>query len=450
MEQHATTVAQHQQQVSPKPVHAIRYLHGARALRSTLAETHGASRAVAATSLLTSLLLTCDAMPGVMNRLRRGGWVKFWTSQIVDLSGQGESTQRRARLILRNAGVLEERRLTSGEIAMQIDLKLLLASTPSVVGAPDDDVAVQESTPKRKVGEKAAVNMTDIRPYRAPELQTLSTTGTGAPTRMYEQVVEPNALTNDLECSERIDSGPEGPATSVEVSTGDANVTPVEPGPEPLSASDRELVTDVFLAFSKHPSIAQSAKINPLRTLAAQATARRVAAMIREGVPSNALASATTKHLDATYRQTGAVVWSPTYCEPAYDRLHSEWTMRRAQQRRLREQQAGRSARRAEMRAEVVDVAVVDEVMAKYRTAKPATQGDRTAATGEDLRREIDAIMASEEGSHRRWPCLCWSRRCRCEPDPLGGTKRGHVLPGAPFSRLSTTLRLARFPVFAR
>ena len=96
MEQHATTIAQPQQQLSPKPVHAIRYLHGARALRATLAETHGASRAVAATSLLSSLLLTCDAMPGVMNRVRRGGWVKFWTSQIVALSDQSESTQRRA------------------------------------------------------------------------------------------------------------------------------------------------------------------------------------------------------------------------------------------------------------------------------------------------------------------------------------------------------------------
>ena len=147
MEQNAATVAQHHQQLSPKPVHAIRYLHGARALRATLAETHGGSRAVAATSLLTSLLLTCDAMPGVMNRLRRGGWVKFWTSQIVALSDQSESTQRRARSILRDAGVLEERRLTSGEISMRIDLELLLAATPAIVGAPDDDVTVQEPKP---------------------------------------------------------------------------------------------------------------------------------------------------------------------------------------------------------------------------------------------------------------------------------------------------------------
>jgi hypothetical protein len=400
MEQHATTVAQPDPQLPPKPVHAIRYLHGTRALRSTLAETHGASRAVAATSLLTSLLLTCDAMPGVMNRLRRGGWVKFWTSQIVDLSGQSESTQRRARSILRDAGVLEERRLTSGEIAMQIDLEKLLAATPAIVGAPDADVTVQELMPKRKVEAKAAVNMTDIRAYGPPELQTLSTTGTGAPTRMREAVVAPDTLTNDLEFSEGIDSGPEGPSTSVEVSTGDTNATPVEPGPEPLSASDRELVTDVFLAFSNHPSIARSAKTDPLRTPAAQATARRVAAMVREGVPADALASATTQHLDAMYRQTGALVWSPTYCEPAYDRLHSKWTMRRAQQRRLREQQAERTARLAEMRAEVVDDALVDEVMTRYRRGRPTPA--YPFASGGDLRQEIDALVAANVSEEDR------------------------------------------------
>jgi len=244
MEQHATAVATPDPERSPKPVHTIRYLHGANALRSTLAETHGASRAVAATSLLTSLLLTCDAMPGVMNRLRRGGSVKFWTSQIVDLSGQSESTQRRARSILRDAGVLEERRLTSGEVSMRIDLKLLLAATPSVVGAPDDDVTVQEPTRKRKAVAKAAVNMTDIRPYGAPELQTLSTTGNGAPTRMREAVGGPDALTNDLEVSERIDTGPDGPTTSMAASTGYVHATPIEPGQEPLSLSDRELVND--------------------------------------------------------------------------------------------------------------------------------------------------------------------------------------------------------------
>ena len=405
MEQHATEVAQPDPQLSPKPVHAIRYLHGARALRSTLAETHGASRAVAATSLLTSLLLTCDAMPGVMNRLRRGGWVKFWTSQIVDLSGQSESTQRRARSVLRDAGVLEERRLTSGEIAMQVDLKLLLAATPAVVGAPDDDVTVQEPTPRRKTPVKAAVNMTDIRPYGAPELQTLSTTGTGTPARMREAVGEPDTPTNDLEFSEPIDGGADGPITSVEVSTGDVDATPVEPGPEPLSASDRALVTDVFLAFSKHPSIARSAKADPLRTPAAQATARRVAAMVREGVPADALASATTSHLDAIYRQTGAVVWSPTYCEPAYDRVHSEWTMRRARQSRLRKQQAERRLRMATDATEVADASVVAEVMAKYRPATPKSQPtlhDDSAMAGEDPRREIDALMAAKDVTHDR------------------------------------------------
>jgi len=405
MEQHVATVAQPEQQLSPKPVHAIRYIHGARALRSTLAETHGASRAVAATSLLTSLLLTCDAMPGVMNRLRRGGRVKFWTSQIVALSDQSESTQRRARSILRDAGVLEERRLTSGEISMQIDLYLLLAATPLVVGAPDDDVTVQEPTPKRKVAARAAVNMTDIRPYGAPELQTLSTTGTGVTTRTRKAVGRPDGLTNDLKFLEQIDRGSDGPTTSVEVSTGDANATAlearVEPEPESLSASDRELVTDVFLAFSKHPSIARPAKTNPLRTPAAQATARRVAAMVREGVPADALASATTQHLDAMYRQTGAVVWSPTYCDPAYDRLHSEWTMRRAQQRRLREQQAERSVRLAETRDEVVDAALVDEVMTKYRRGRPIPT-PTPATAGGDLRWEIDALMAAKGANHAR------------------------------------------------
>ena len=216
---------------------------------------------------------------------------------------------------------------------------------------------------------------------------------------MREAVGGPDALTNDLEFSERIDTGPDRPTASLEVSTGNANATPVEPGSEPLSASDQELVTDVFSAFSKHPSIARLSRVDPLRTPAAQATARRVAAMVREGVPVDALASATTQHLNATYRQTGAVVWSPTYCEPAYDRVHSEWTMRRAQQRRLQEQQAKRSARFAEMRTEVVDDAVVDAVMAKYRRAQRAdgiARPDEEATTSEDVRREIDALMAAK------------------------------------------------------
>ena len=122
--------------------------------------------------------------------------------------------------------------------------------------------------------------------------------------------------------------------------------------------------------------------------------------MVREGVPAGALASATTHHLDALYRQTGAVVWSPTYCEPAYDRLHSDWTMRRAQQKRLRDEQAKRSARDAEMRAEVVDDTVVDAVMTRYRRARPTSAppiGD-AAMTGGDVRREIDALLAAEGG----------------------------------------------------
>ena len=121
--------------------------------------------------------------------------------------------------------------------------------------------------------------------------------------------------------------------------------------------------------------------------------------MIREGVPVDALASATTTHLDARYRETGAVVWSLTYCEPAYDRLHSEWTMRRAQQRRLREQKAERTLRVATSRAEMADASVVDEVMTKYRRVKPAdkpTPPDEHPMTSADVRREIDALMSAK------------------------------------------------------
>ena len=219
--------------------------------------------------------------------------------------------------------------------------------------------------------------------------------------RMRETIGGPATLTNDLEFLERIDSRSEAPTASVEVSTGAATGTLVAPEPEPLYMSDRELVTDVFSAFSKHPSIARSARTNPLRTQAAQATARRVAAMIREGVPAGALASATIHHLDALYRQTGAVVWSPTSCEPAYDRLHSDRTRRRAQQRRLREQQVGRSARVAEMRAEVVDAGLVDEVMTKYRRSRPISVP--TPAPGvDDVRREIDALMVAKNVNHER------------------------------------------------
>ena len=122
--------------------------------------------------------------------------------------------------------------------------------------------------------------------------------------------------------------------------------------------------------------------------------------MIREGVPIGALASATTHHLDEHYRQTGNVVWSPTYCEPAYDRLHSDWTMRRAQQKRLRDERVERSARDADMRAEVVDDAVVDEVMTRYRRSRPtpASPAGDAARTDGDIRREIDALGATEGG----------------------------------------------------
>ena len=140
--------------------------------------------------------------------------------------------------------------------------------------------------------------------------------------------------------------------------------------------------------------------------------------MIREGVPIGALASATTSHLDAMYRQTGAVVWSPTYCEPAYDRLHSDWTMRRAQQRRLREQQAERSARLVEMHTEVVDAGLVDEVMTKYRRARPTPLPPTLASGRDDLRREIDALMVAKNGNHERGmsPRVDHGDPCRVPP----------------------------------
>jgi hypothetical protein len=217
---------------------------------------------------------------------------------------------------------------------------------------------------------------------------------------MREAVSGSGTPTNDLEISGGIDSGASWPIFSMYDSTGDANATPLETQSEPLSDADRDLVADVFLAFSKHPSIARLAKASSPRTPAAQATARRVAAMIREGVPVDALASATTHHLDKQYRQTSNVVWSLSYCEPAYDRLHSDWTMRRAQQKRLRDEQANRTARDAEVRAEVVDDAVVDEVMTRYRRSRPtpASPAGDAARTDGDIRREIDALVATEGG----------------------------------------------------
>jgi hypothetical protein len=328
-----------------------------------IVERHGRAIATSATSLLTSLLLTCDAMPGVMNRLRRGGWVKFWTSQIVELSGEAERTQRRLRSVLRDIGAIEERRLISGQIAMRFDFEQLLAASPAIVGAPDDDVTIEEPEPRRETVEKGSARVADIRPYGAPELQTLSTTGTGYTACAREALDHLADLTNDLEFLEKIDGGAERPITTVAATTAEPDATP----PEPLSDSDRELTAPVFAAFSNHPSVARSAKANPFRTPAAQATSRRVAAMIREGVPVDALASATTDHLDALYRQTHGVVWSPTYCEPAYDRLHSEWTMRRAQRRRLREEQRARTEQWAEWHGESVD----DDASSAVETVRP-------------------------------------------------------------------------------
>jgi hypothetical protein len=75
--------------------------------------------------------------------------------------------------------------------------------------------------------------------------------------------------------------------------------------------------------------------------------------------------------------------------------------MRRAQQRRLREQQAERSVHLAEIRAEVVDDALVDEVMTKYRRSRP-TPRPTPVTGGEDLRWEIDALMAAKGANHAR------------------------------------------------
>ena len=123
--------------------------------------------------------------------------------------------------------------------------------------------------------------------------------------------------------------------------------------------------------------------------------------MVREGIPVGALASATTHHLDEMTRQTGAVVWSSTYCEPAYDRVHSDWTMRRAQRTRVREEQA---ARAAEWREESVDDDVVDEGMAKYRRAKPTSTPTPAAlddaTTADDVRRELDALFIAKGSRH--------------------------------------------------
>ena len=75
--------------------------------------------------------------------------------------------------------------------------------------------------------------------------------------------------------------------------------------------------------------------------------------------------------------------------------------MRRAQQKRLRDERVERSARDADMRAEVVDDAVVDEVMTKYRRARPTSTpvaSTDAAMTGGDLRREIAALRAAKDG----------------------------------------------------
>ena len=123
--------------------------------------------------------------------------------------------------------------------------------------------------------------------------------------------------------------------------------------------------------------------------------------MIREGVPVDALASATTDHLDALYRQTRGVVWSPTYCEPAYDRLHSEWTMRRAHAWRLREEQQARTAQWAEWHAESAD----DDASSAVETAHPRNLSEWLSASRylpEALMLDSLDDVASELAAHHR------------------------------------------------
>jgi hypothetical protein len=57
-----------------------------------------------------------------------------------------------------------------------------------------------------------------------------------------------------------------------------------------------------------------------------------------------------------------------------------------------------------ELRGESVDDALVDEVMGKYRRAKPTSEpasptGD-DALTDEELRRQIDGLLAGKGASH--------------------------------------------------
>jgi hypothetical protein len=272
--------------------------------------------------------------------------------------------------------------------------------SPSIVGAPDDDVTIRELEPSRQGAGRVSASVADTRPYGAPDLQTLSTTGTEYPACGREALDHSADLTNDSEIPEKIDGGAERPITPVVATVEDPDATP----PEPLSDSDRDLIGNVLAAFSNHPSVARSAKANPVRTPSAQATSRRVAAMIREGVPVDALASATTSHLDDLYRQTRCVVWSPTYCEPAYDRLHSEWTMRRAEERRLRDEKQARDYQWTRWQEEKADPVVAEAVMAKYRLSAPTTDPVRptgdVAKTDEELRREIDALRAAKGANH--------------------------------------------------
>jgi hypothetical protein len=78
--------------------------------------------------------------------------------------------------------------------------------------------------------------------------------------------------------------------------------------------------------------------------------------------------------------------------------------MRRAQELRLREEQAARSARIEQWREEPVDSALVDEVMRKYRRGKPTSASTpptgAEAMTDDELRRQIDGLRAGKGASH--------------------------------------------------
>ncbi|MBT3271265.1 hypothetical protein HN371_29275 [Candidatus Poribacteria bacterium] len=78
--------------------------------------------------------------------------------------------------------------------------------------------------------------------------------------------------------------------------------------------------------------------------------------------------------------------------------------MRRAQERRLREEQQARDDQWTWWQEEPDDPTVVEKVMTKYRLSAPITDPARptgdVAKTDEELRREIDALLVAKEANH--------------------------------------------------